>query len=116
MSKTLMHYFLPASPAADRAAAGHPGHRGLGEWAAVCGGLARRLPLRPPLHRGLLLLRCPPRRTGPLILPEYPQPAGQTVRRALRAITEIYNTLLPVCIYPGVKGTSDVPTIKTLHP
>lgn len=79
-----------ASPAGDRAALGHPGHRGLGQWAAVCWSLAWRLPLCPPLHRGFMFFRCPPRRTGPLILPEHPQPAGQTVRQSHEPAAEKY--------------------------
>lgn len=46
----------------------------------MCWSLAWWLPLCPPLHGGFLFLRCPPRWTGPLILPEHPQSAGQTVR------------------------------------
>lgn len=37
-----------------------------------------------------MFFRCPPRRTGPLILPEHPQPAGQTVRQSHEPAAEKY--------------------------
>ena len=77
--KPCMHGVCVASPAGDGAAPSHPGHRGLGQRAAVCRRVAWRLPLCAALHRGLLLRLCPPRRTGPLLLSQHTQPAGQEV-------------------------------------